>query len=805
MKVDRSLLVERIARALLVFLPVTSLVALALLLCGGFTPQRALLVGGLLSWMLIIRLPLQNTDHPHWPRNAQVMLALLLVFAALLRWPPSLYVQGGQDQGVYVSMAAHFVDTRGLGIDDRLRESLNATDAIARYDRNNLTPTHYQPGAYVDPERPGHYIFQFYPIHPLWMGIFGGLLGVQEVAFSQFFFAMVTLLFAALLGERIARSWRAGVAYAALLALLPLHVYFSKFPISEMPALAFALMAWYATERYHDEAASQPNPFWLVAALLCFLALFLTRISGFVYLPVVFAGALISHAFVQDPRVRMQWGVFWIGVVACYAISVVYGLLYSNPYATAIYQAGLGERLYGALPWLLPVIATHAARPFVLTTSSWQRERLQNVLSICWQWFQRWGALVLLLIVALGAVRVGLLAFTDHYAEHRWYDVRWAASHTGVDALRRSSLWVLAAHLSPFVALLLPFAFRRPGASAPRALLVCMLLTMIAYTAFIQWFTPYQYYYARYLLSEAAPYALLLVVIRAEEWMRFRNARLALPAVALFTVTYFAWLTWPLVGFREADRAETSLARIADRLDGNDVLLFDDAVYPNPHELVTPLRFFFHKFVYEVPDIAEASAIVRDLVDSGAGDIYLIGRHGEHPPGFTFVDHVTYEQRLMRPELRVPRESAISSLQLSFFRLNADVWAAETLRSEEGLSPKYFASDCCTGIYSDDVWTDGNATIRRLNIPAGKWHTLLLRVQGNRTDYDRADIKVQANGRDLVHVATEGKEFTYDLGTVDGPSVIELRIASSTMVPRDLGINDDTRKLGIDIESIAIR
>jgi hypothetical protein len=65
-----------------------------------------------------------------------------------------------------------------------------------------------------------------------------------------------------LLAERLTSDWRAGLVFAAILAVLPLHVFFSKFPISEMPTLAFALMGWFAIASYRDTE----SPSWLVVA-----------------------------------------------------------------------------------------------------------------------------------------------------------------------------------------------------------------------------------------------------------------------------------------------------------------------------------------------------------------------------------------------------------------------------------------------------------------------------------------------------------------------------------------------------------
>jgi hypothetical protein len=795
---------EAIARALISFLPITSVVGVGLLICGAFTPQRTVLIGGLCG-ILIYRHLSPADGASRWPARAQVMLGMLLVFAFFIRWPPALYLEGGQDQGVYISMAAHFAETGSLGGTDELRAALQRPGAIERYDANNVRDGAYLPGVYADATNPGNFFFQFYPVHPLWMAMFGGLLGMEHAVLSQIFFALVSLFFAALLAERLTRNWRIGIVYAGALALLPLHVFFSKFPISEMPTLAFALMGWFAILCYHDSTPSRPRPSWLFAAASCFLALFCIRISGFVYLPVILVGALATHAFVDDPITRRQWARCWILIIAAYAASVCYGMIWAAPYARVTYRTGFGERIYAELPWLLPLAALLVMLPFVLTYRPGARLALRNGLAHVSELSQRWGVVVLGAIVLAGLCRMGLLAFTDHYQGNPWYDIRWNASHGGYDAFRSGSLWVAAAHLSPFAAILLPFAVWRPGYSGPRMLLLTMVLAMVAYTALLQWFTPYQYYYARYHFSEVVPYALLLVVVRAGDWWESAFGRRVLVAVAALCTAYFSWYSWPLIGFREASGAEESLARIANRLDSDDVLLLDDSAVTESPGIATPLRFFFHKHVYTVRDVTQIPEIVNDLASADFGDIDFIGAAEKLPVGFAFVDRVVFEETVMSRQVDIPRDPVTLKYQYSFYRFDANRSEANALVSPTGLPLGGLHPDCCTGVYSDGTWTNGNASLSDVPLPRGQWHTLAVRVHGFRPTYDDADLKVSVNGRQLPASGFKDNVFEFDLGTIEGPTTLNIGIVSRTFVPQQIGINDDRREIGIDVDSISIR
>ena len=395
---------ERIAVFLLAAIPVISLVAVVLLCCGSFTAQRALVIGIPIALWLARPLWASTDSESRWPPRARAWLVLLLLVAALLRWPPALYLQATQDPGVYTAMAGYFVENGTLDVTDDIRESLTSPDAIARFDENNITGL-YQPGVYVDPANPGHYIFQFYTVHPAWMAIFGGILGLNHASWSQIFFGLLSLFFAALIAESLSRDWKVGIAFAGLLAALPLHVFFSKFPISEMPMLAFAFMGVYALLRGADCGNDSTQPRWLILAALAFATVFLTRISGFVYLPAVYAGALMCHVFIEDTKQRRRWTVFWLAVLASYFGSVIYGLVWSSPYAHDIYFMHFGS-LLPWVPWGLAVAALLGAIPFAMSRGDAGRRRLRRWLSRIWHYIQRWSpALFVVFSIGWGGPR----------------------------------------------------------------------------------------------------------------------------------------------------------------------------------------------------------------------------------------------------------------------------------------------------------------------------------------------------------------------------------------------------------------
>lgn len=789
--------VERIALLLLAAVPAISLSGVVLLVLGVFRAELAVAIGiGATLWLARRSASMIGPD-TRWPGKSTFNLSLVLLFALLLRWPPGLHVQGGADHGVYMSIAAHFVEKGSLDVVDDLAKRLVSPEAVERFYENNGM----QPGVYCDPSRPHHYVFQFYHVHPIWLAIFGGLFGLQSAGLSQLFFALLSVFFGALVAERLTGSWRTGIAYAAVLAILPLHVFFSKFPISEMPTLAFALMGAYAMLRYARDDSHIANGRWLQLSAIAFAMLFLTRISGFVYLPFAYAGALACQVFIDDSARRRKWALFWLGFFAAYFASVVYGLIWSGPYALSIYTMHFGAQNLRWVPWLVAAAVAAGTVPFLFLRGSfrdWLRKRLQQA----WNVAQAWSPALLLAIIALGAARVGLLAFTDHYRGNTWYDGAWRMSHGGLDAVKTSALLLTGEYIGPAIVVLLFFALRKIGNDIPRALLTVMVLVMLAYSAVLQWFLPLQYYYGRYLLSETVPFALLLVVVRCADSWPSAALRPWIKAAAAVSVAWFMWFTLPIVGTREGSDGETSLARIANQLDGGSVLLVDETSIVNPHRFETPLRFWFGKQVYGVHHWDQIYDIVRDLRRAGMSNVLLLSGDDDVRAPFVVDQHLRFEQHAMASTVHIPRKQALDALGLTLSRLGPHLVPPDSLA--KGIELADLPAGCCSGFFPGRIWTKGSATIDELPVPQGTWHRLVITMRGFRRNYEGIGLKVRANGEELPLIEANGTQFVFSLDPTGSPKSLKLDLQSTIFVPRQVGISIDERRLGVDIASLRV-
>ncbi len=154
-----------------IFIVLTSLASLALLALGNFSTRLALPIG-LFTTASTVLLGFKT-----WPKfslkNTPVSVFIILM-AILMRYPSAPYVSGGQDQGVYVNMAAQYERTGKNFIQDNVRRSAQEVGLGNYYDEYNQRNTskaipekfegQHLPGIYISNLEKSEYVFQFYPL-----------------------------------------------------------------------------------------------------------------------------------------------------------------------------------------------------------------------------------------------------------------------------------------------------------------------------------------------------------------------------------------------------------------------------------------------------------------------------------------------------------------------------------------------------------------------------------------------------------------------------------------------------------------
>lgn len=604
-----------------------SLVAVTLLWLGVFSSRLTWLIAGVLLgigallYRPRLRLPEQTTAR---------RLGLILLLAIVVRVPPYLYLPGGQDQGVYVSMSAAFEHNGTPFLTDRVRQAL-APDIVARYDYlNHYDVVYGAPGRWEGTHMPGVYlrdrtrsedVFQFYPLQPLAMSLVASVAGDSQRVYALTLFALLSIVCMYRLALDLAGGKPAAATILALLlAVSPLHAFFSKYPVTEIAALAFSSAGFAYLARYARLSADD-KPAWgnLVFAAAAFTCLFFTRITGFIYMPILLvlpAAAIVGG----DPRARRELLAFALMLIGGYLASLLYGYTRSFPYFTHIHDAAFRRFLGGDWPVRLAGLTLAGMGALVvLVLFSRPLGRLYRPLRA------RAGPLLaglVFLVLGLAAWKAYRLGFTDAYQHAGWIHRRWGMDGQGWQSLLHSAVVVWATYCSPPIVLLLPWAVLRLAKRRdPVAPMLLLATAAFLFAGLCMFFTvPYHYYYTRYLLSEVVPVTLLVVaLLLGAGWQAGRWPRLAVMLAMLMSLGWSAHHTARQFMGREAAGSEASLTQIRDHVTADGLLVAVHGSYApfELHEILTPLRCYY-----------DLDVMIWDTVDPALPD--GIGRNYKH-------------------------------------------------------------------------------------------------------------------------------------------------------------------------------
>ena len=646
--------------------------SVALLALGAFDARVAVIAGLLIATAGRYFLP-TSFEPQHASSGRPVFPVILLVVLAALafRAEPFLPLHGGQDQGVYVSMSAQLQREGSVFIDDPLPDVLPSDTARAVYDARMWRgrPRAAQPGIHQSPDRGEHvWHWQFYHLHPLWMATFAELFGDRARFYALTFFSLLSIVGLCLLVLEMTGARMAALVTGLLLALNPLHVYFSRLHVTEIVALAFSAMGFYYLARAARgvQGGAPPATTASLAALsaLSLSLVFFVRITGFLYLPLVVLvyGLGVWWTARHRPVYRRQVIGYGALVGTLYALSVVYGLHYSPVYARVVIYDDLFGGLLGA-HWrailagaAAVTLAALAALPYVV-----RRPRAHGALAFAARpgvWIGL-ASLAIALGVAWSLYEAYLVGFTERHADTPLYQ------RSGVIGAGAPIFWQTGAagwllYTSPLLALIGIAGAHRSPARWPIVLLyyflgVCLFANLALNIPVIY----YHYYYARYLLSEVVPYgvALAVTVTFLTASRRFR----ALGAAAIvLAVPLHLYFTVQQMAVREGVRPYAVLSRIADRVDEG-VLLFDtdgwdadrNLNWQTYARLQTPLDHYFgkHVFPYARSELDNVLALFDGI--SGA-NVWLLSRRPTDHECLRFAGEFSYWDARMVDAATIP-------------------------------------------------------------------------------------------------------------------------------------------------------
>ena len=778
-----------------------------LFLIGGFFRVDLVLISSLLAIVLIIHFfytpNLSNlTQNKHF-----IAMAILILAALFFRSEPYQYIIGGQDEGIYVNMSKAFKRSGEVFQYDKIRQDIFDPDLRRNYDNTNIRyefhkakkfEGHYLGGVYVSDPKQSEYVFQFYHLHPLWLAIFDGVFGERNAGYAPVLFSLISILALYLLAYEMTGSRTAAFAAGALLAVNPLHAFFSKFPVTEVVALAFAASSFYYLLRYFNLAKEKRyrNDYLVLSALLM-AGMFFTRISGFMYLPFFYLLLIFNQIYTRDSIARGALIRYFFSIFALFALSVAYGLAYSYPYASDIYQMSFGRFLGEGWSWKLGSIIAFLLLLYLticyLADSEGKKEKIDKL----FYWGKRALPFLYLIVLALGYYKIYQLGYTDRYINDEWINGVWKLNHIGSEAKYYWSIYVLYEYITPPLALLFFYLilFRINALNFVQTMLLLFLFFFIAYISVLQWKIPYQYYYARYLVSEALPYAILFIATGVTTAKPFRKLYFALLILGAF---YAAGDSTAQFEGNEADGVYNTIKRVVQPIDVEDLILTDGM----DSEIKMALVYYEGKNVVSIND-EKLDFVTEEILDR-YNDIYVLLWHPAEQDVLIDERVFMYRFGLYEQENHLPEKYYYIRKKLYRYKLDKEKWLKILPKDTHRI---LFKDPTLKkeGFFPESVWTTGRAEISGFDMNISDANYMKIYVYGDNRAYDydpaKMGLEVFIDGKKLKFHSRKYNSLYFDLDNQKNTRKVTMH--TKTFKPKDYGMGNDSRNVGLDIISIS--
>jgi hypothetical protein len=675
-------------------------------------------------------------------------------------------------------------------------------------------------GVYAQPGSITALQFQFYHLFPVWMALVGGLLGTTVTVYALTIFSVLSILFAYRLVLTVTGKPTAALLAGLLLAINPLHAFFSKFPVTEVPTLAFALAGFGYLAAYWTADSDQRLGRMLCLAFAALASVFFIRISGFMYIPFVVVLACLVALRDEDAQRRQAIQLWALAIVVAYAVSVLYGLHWSRQYSLDIYAASFGLAFGGHWHTSLLVVCLLGATCWALCLFTWRRPLVRERLVSAVVYPARWAiGMAVVAALALVALRVYQLGWTSRYAGDGWLDTQWGQSGSHWRAIKATSFAQLAVYMGPLLLVTALVLLCRPRRESVLEYMRLVAAGFCVYSLALQWLVPYGPYYARYLLSETLPY---LIVFTLCVWPKMTGwLRTATSAVLTISVLYAGTLTAAQVGKEENDGLYSALSAMVTRVGVHDVILLDsmDAGLPDTNEIKTPLLYTFGKNVITVSDQDLADPTYLAAIGERFDDVFLISPSAGTPRGFSERDTVRMEVWAYRRGYGPPLSLGLrEDVRLHLFRRDRPqlpLGVAKTF----GQHGEW--NNWLKGGWSDPeswgVWAVGPEAAFEIDAgelpPAGGGVLLHFELRAFVSEHhprQRAEIAVNGVDVKTVEVTYPANTATFDLPVAthslrnEDKIVVHLNLPEAVS-PKSLGMGEDTRVLSFGLVSVEAR
>lgn len=555
------------------------------LLLDVFVPIISLLTATffVVALVIILKIKIEKRDNRfHW------IFLVILALALFVRFSPNLYLTGGQDQGTYVSMSKQYETNNGLYIKDYFRESM--PEKIKElYDQYNTFL-----GIEVKDLNTSEYVMPFYPAFPSWMSIFGNIFGSDNRIYALTLFSILSIVGIYLLTYEISgRSKKTALLVSFFMAISPIHLYFSKTPLTEIVSLTFLCFSFYYLLRFYNEyKAEKIKIISLLLSIIFANALFYTRMSGIFLLPIIILIPILVFLFEKDKRMFKYIATFSLTwVLSLFASFLFYYLALPD-----LFDQIFGSKVLEYIGWF--GVFGFIAIIILSLIGTFYFKNIREVVSRILIFFKK-NTLTIFLIIFSTLILYQIAI----YIKDIFIDGGYALfSNESLSALKQLSFLVGFLYLTPIGFVLLPISvvYLRKRMNVQLSLLIFSLLIFLIYCWGVMKDTPYHYYFTRYQFSEVIPFATILLSIFLVGMMK-RWKILTICTIVLMSLYlgYFSYLQ-----MRDTEGSGNESYVELSQIVRDSVVFIDRGEFKSYNQLVFPLRYYFGVKIFPVRDIS---------------------------------------------------------------------------------------------------------------------------------------------------------------------------------------------------------
>jgi hypothetical protein len=735
-----------------------------------------------------------------WP-TLTALIPLALAIAAAVRFtPPSEYVIGGKDPGVYLNSGVQIAQRGTLAYHDPVVAMVPpfARELFLPQDthRPGFVAPRFMGFFILDPDR-GTVVSQFPHLFPASVAIGYGAAGLTGARRAVSVWGVLGVLAVYFLGARLFGR-AAGAAAAGLLILHVVQVWFARYPNAEMAMQALLFAALLANARAHVDGDGFFAP---VAGLLLGLLLFL-RVDALIPLGAILTA--IGLAAITGTRIR--W-TFFVPLMAAMALLV--------PYATGPLREYFARPIAFVVNLGTPQLTAGAAAAVLLAALVVIGRKVPRISSAVRAWVP-WAFAGILLTAAVYA-----------YAFRR--PVQGSLADFDAYALRSFVAFYLT--LPAFVAALLGLLLTRRDFWRDAAFFLAFGAVCL-FTFYKVRIVPEHFWAARRFVAVILPGVLLLATAAAVGAPRGRGRMMRLLSAAI-GVTFLAVLASgyaraaaPVARHVEYDGVIAHVEHLASQIGDDDLLIVESRNSGSDvHVLGLPLAYIYARQVLVLstptPDKPTFAAFLdqmrpryrRVLFLGGGGTDLLSSRWSVAPIASERFGVPEYESAWNA----YPRSTNRKDFEYSLYELTLPQPPPAETTLDVGLNDdlnviRFHAKESTEG--RTIRWSQRQSFLILNQFRASDRTLALWMSDGGRPPAaPPALVQVLIAGR-LLGTVTVGSGFReYDVaipadvaaGAAAGGEPVRIMLRTDTWVPLRVLGTPDPRELGVMVDRVAVR